>query len=201
MASDEAFCFVYPETLEALRSAGARLRTFSPVAGEGLPPECDAILLPGGYPELHAGPLSRNEKLRRELRSWVRDGRPLLAECGGMMVLLESLRDLQGHAYPMAAAFPGSTRMSPRLGGFGYVEATVVRSSLFGARGARVHGHLYHHSVRKARPSQPWALRVTPLTGAPPVADGYRAGRALASYVHTRFDRVPGLLTRFLEPE
>ena len=201
VASDSAFCFVYPENLESLRAAGARLVEFSPVAGEGLPPGTDAIYLPGGFPELHAADLSRNDSLGREVRRWVRDGGPVYAECGGMMYLLDRLYDMQGRRHAMAGAFPGSARLSPRLGGFGYVEARLRQDVLLGKRRSRVHGHLYHHSVRVAPKGQAWALEVRRIAGGDPVGDGYFQGRAFASYLHVRFDQVPGFLARFLGNE
>lgn len=198
VARDEAFNFLYPENLEALERVGARLRMFSPVKGEGLPPGTEAVYLPGGYPELHADRLARNSGLRSELRSWIRDGRPLLAECGGMMYLLDRLVDAEGISHRMAGAFPGSTRMGHRLGGFGYVEARSTMRSPLGPARTRVRGHLYHHSVRTMRREPAWALEVRSRSGGPLRQDGLLSGDAIASYLHLRLDAVPPLVERLV---
>ncbi len=199
VARDEAFSFLYPENLEALEAAGARLRPFSPLKGDPLPPGAESVYLPGGYPELHAARLARNSGLRSELRSWVRDGRPLLAECGGMMYLLDRLVDAEGVSHQMVGAFPGSSRMGHRLGGFGYVEARSRVRSPLGPAGARVHGHLYHHSVRSMRREPSWALAVRSRSGGPRGKDGLLRGEALASYLHLRLDAVPRLVESMVQ--
>jgi cobyrinic acid a,c-diamide synthase len=198
VAMDPAFCFLYPENMEALTDQGARIESFSPVRGDSLPPSADAIYLPGGYPESHARELSRNDGLRRELRDWVRVGRPLFAECGGMMYLLGKLVDVRGRAHPMAGAFPGSTEMQARLAGFGYGEAHLRRSSLLGERGQRVRGHVYHHSHRRSPAGTSWAWQYEPRSGAPPYSDGLCRGRAVAGYLHLRLDEYPHIVDALL---
>ncbi len=199
VASDAAFCFTYPESLEALREGGGGLRPFSPVAGDPLPPDADSVYLPGGYPELHAPALAANERLRAELRGWVHDGRPLYAECGGMMFLLDSLVDAAGKAYPMAGAFPGTSVMTTHLSGFGYGEALLRRSCLYGKKGDRVRGHLYHHSRREASIRTAWGWTFEPRNGGSAVGDGYCKGGSLAGYLHVRMDDNPQLLQGLLE--
>lgn len=200
VASDPAFCFLYPESLEAFTDRGARIERFSPVAGDRLPPSADAVYLPGGFPESHAVALSRNEGLARELRRWVDDGRPLLAECGGMMYLLERLIGADGRSHRMAAAFPGSTRMQARLGGIGYGEARLRRNSLLGSRGQRLRGHVYHHSRRKSPAGLSWAWRYWPRSGAGPTDDGLSRGGSVASYLHLRLDEYPQVVEAMLQP-
>ncbi len=201
LAQDEAFCFLYPENVELLRTGGARLLPFSPVRGDPLPPSTDAVVLPGGYPELHAEALRDNEALRRELRSWVRQGRPIYAECGGMMFLLDSLTDAEGRRFPMAGAFPGRTRLSPRLGGFGYATGRLRRSGLLGTRGEELRGHLYHHSLRTSPPGYAWGMTVRPRNAAPSHGDGYGSGAQFASYLHLRWDTVGDFPHRLLSGE
>ncbi|EQD61234.1 cobyrinic acid a,c-diamide synthase, partial [mine drainage metagenome] len=190
--------FLYPENVELLRTGGARLLPFSPVRGDALPPSTDAVVLPGGYPELHAEALRDNEALRRELRSWVRQGRPIYAECGGMMFLLDSLTDPEGRRFPMAGAFPGRTRLSPRLGGFGYATGRLRRSGLLGTRGEELRGHLYHHSLRTSPPGYAWGMTVHPRNGGPSHGDGYGSGTQFASYLHLRWDTVEDFPHRLL---
>ncbi len=199
VASDAAFSFIYPESLEAFTDRGARIERFSPVRGDSLPPSADSIYLPGGFPESHAEALARNEGLGRELRAWVRDGRPLLAECGGMMFLLERLIDVRGRAHRMVGAFRGSTAMQARLGGIGYGEALLRRRCLLGSPGERLRGHVYHHSRRTAGAGTAWAWRYAPRSGAPTTGDGLWRGTSVASYLHLRLDEYPRVVERMLE--
>lgn len=198
VAADSAFSFTYPENLEAFQDSGVRVETFSPVSGDGLPPSTDAVYLPGGYPESHAAALSRNRSLARELRDWVQDGRPLVAECGGMMYLLDRLVDGQGRSHRMAGAFRGTTTMQTRLAGFGYGEAHLRRTSVLGPRGGRLRGHIYHHSRRTLPASPRWTWQFVPRSGAPPREDGIYRGRSIASYLHLRFDEYPHIVKRML---
>ncbi len=115
IARDAAFCFLYPANLDLLRQAGAQLRFFSPLAGDALP-GCDAVWLPGGYPELHLQALSQRHDLHDALRAHRDAGKPLLAECGGMLFALDSLSDRDGMQAPMAGLLRGSAAMQPRTG-------------------------------------------------------------------------------------
>lgn len=198
VARDAAFAFVYRESLEPFEQGGARLAPFSPLNGEPIPPAADGVYLPGGYPELHAAPLERAETLRRELRAWVDDGRPTYAECGGMMYLLEELRELGGRRRRMVGALKGRTAMSARLGGFGFVTALNRRPTLYGPAGRELRGHLYHHSVRSGTDGTRWALELRPRSGGPVQRDGYARGSVLASYLHARLDAIPGFTHRLL---
>jgi len=200
VASDEAFSFIYPENLDAVRQRGARVIPFSPLRDDPIPPAATAVYLPGGYPELRATDLERSRFVTQDIREWARDGRPLYAECGGMMVLLERLVEGYGEAHKMAGIFPGDTRMTSRLQGFGYVEARVLRSCLLGPRGTAVRGHIFHHSVRHCPSPQSYTLRVVPRSGGSSLRDGLAQGQTFASYVHLRFESAPRLLEALTRP-
>ena len=98
IARDAAFCFLHAANLELLRRLGAETLYFSPLAGDGLPP-CDALWLPGGYPELHGERLAARRDLWAQLDHHLKAGRPILAECGGMMSLFDYLTDQIGRAH------------------------------------------------------------------------------------------------------
>ncbi|MEI2385340.1 cobyrinate a,c-diamide synthase [Breoghania sp. JC706] len=128
VARDEAFAFAYPHLLEGWREQGAELSFFSPLADEGPAREADAVYLPGGYPELHAGLLAHNEGFLAGLKS-AADRRALVyGECGGYMVLGEALTDAQGTIHRMAGLLPLETSFErPKLH-LGYRRLTPCRS-------------------------------------------------------------------------
>ncbi len=137
VAQDAAFSFVYPANLDLLRAMGATLSGFSPLHDADIPP-ADALYLPGGYPELHAERLSANRALHEALRRHVGAGKPVLAECGGMMLLFERLVDLQGRSHTLAGVLPGETAMQPRLQALALQSIELAQGEL--------RGHSFHHS-------------------------------------------------------
>lgn len=179
IARDAAYGFIYPANLEMLTALGAELHFFSPITGATLPP-CDAVWLPGGYPELHATALSANAALWTALRAHVAAGKPLLAECGGMMSLFEQVTDKSGTTHAFAGLLPGISVMQPRLAALGTQFAELPEG--------RLAGHTFHYS-KSETPLSPLVHASTP--------DGrkgeaiYRLGRLTASYVHFYFPSNP----------
>ncbi|WP_153130141.1 cobyrinate a,c-diamide synthase [Dechloromonas hortensis] len=179
IARDAAYGFIYPANLETLADLGAELRYFSPVAGEPLP-ACDAVWLPGGYPELHAPALSANQPLWSALRAHVAAGKPLLAECGGMMSLFEQVTDKAGESHAFAGLLPGRSVMQKRLAALGMQFADLPEG--------RLQGHTFHYSKSETP--------LTPIVRAQ-TQDGregeaiYRRERLTASYVHFYFASNP----------
>ena len=186
IARDTAFGFIYPANLETLAALGAECRFFSPLAGDALP-ECGAVWLPGGYPELHAAELSRHEALWHGLREHVAAGKPLLAECGGMMCLFDEIVDLDGQAHAMAGILPGRAIMQPRLAALGTQFAEFPEG--------RLAGHTFHYS-RTETPHSP-ALHAGSAQGATGEAI-YRLQRLTASYVHLYFPSNPTAVSALL---
>lgn len=129
VARDEAFCFYYPENLELLERAGARLVFFSPLRDASLPADLDGLYLGGGYPESHAARLSPNTAMREAVRAHIERGKPVYAECGGFMYLTRGIRDVAGRFFPMVGTYPTVARMLPRLSRLGYVEVEVESSA------------------------------------------------------------------------
>ncbi|GJL89987.1 MAG: cobyrinic acid a,c-diamide synthase [Minwuia thermotolerans] len=124
VAQDTAFCFMYPHLLRHWRDAGAEIMPFSPLADQSPDTEADFILLPGGYPELHAGQLAANTCFMDSLRSAARSGKAIYGECGGYMVLGESLTDSDGQAHRMSGLLPVSTSFAARRLHLGYRRLT-----------------------------------------------------------------------------
>ncbi|MGE8320042.1 MAG: cobyrinate a,c-diamide synthase [Comamonas sp.] len=183
VARDAAFNFIYAANLDCLQAMGAELRFFSPLAGERLP-ACDALWLPGGYPELHAAALQANTGLQLDLQSHVEQGRPVWAECGGMVALCEGLSDADGHRHALWQLLPGQATMQKRLAGLGMQQLQTPWGLL--------RGHTFHYS-RLASGAQVLARSSRP--GQEPRADAgealYRHGSIHASYFHAWFPSCP----------
>ena len=184
VARDAAFHFIYPANLRTLEQLGAQLVFFSPVAGDELP-ACDALWLPGGYPELHAPALAANERLRAQLHAHVQAGKPLWAECGGLMALCESLTLLDGTAHRLWGLLPAQARMQSRLAGLGPQQLTLPAGTL--------RGHSFHYAQCDSRlPAVAHSQR--PGTGSRAGANCeplYQQGSVRASFFHPWFASDP----------
>ena len=144
-ARDEAFCFCYEDSLDALRRAGAEICFFSPIRDRTLPEGCRGLYLPGGYPELYAGALAENAAMRETIRAAAEAGMPIAAECGGFLYLQNELEGADGHCYPMCGALPGRGFRTERLVRFGYLELTAEEDSLLFRAGEKAPAHEFHH--------------------------------------------------------
>lgn len=145
VARDRAFCFTYAETLETLEAAGAEIAFFSPLEDKSLPEPACALYLPGGYPELYASALSRNESMLRSVSAAVKGGMPTVAECGGFLYLGRSLEDAWGRTWPMAGVLPGAGFREEKLVRFGYTYLTASEDSLLLRAGETVPAHEFHY--------------------------------------------------------
>ncbi|MCH7344502.1 cobyrinate a,c-diamide synthase [Pelomonas sp. CA6] len=190
IARDACFSFIYPANVDLLRALGAETLFFSPLAGDALP-DCDALWLPGGYPELHAQSLAARPGFFAALRAHHAAGKPLLAECGGMLALLESLTDAEGKTWPLAGLLPGSGRMQARLSALG-LQAVAWPES---APGTELRGHSFHYSTLQT-PLAPLAQARNPNGGATREAL-YGQGRLRASYIHHYFPSDPAAVAAF----
>ena len=192
VARDAAFCFIYPANLDCLHSLGAQLVFFSPLADQALP-DCDAVWLPGGYPELHAQALGSKHGLRQALEAHVAAGKPVWAECGGMMALFEQLRTLDGEDHAMWGLLPGRVTMQPRLAGIGNQQLQVD--------GLPLRGHSFHHSSCDTALA-PLARTFRP-GDSPTSSQGealYARGALRASYFHPWFASNPQATARLFTP-
>lgn len=188
VARDAAFSFIYAANLDLLRDLGAALAFFSPLADARLP-DVDSVWLPGGYPELHLKRLAENTAMKDALARHHAAGRPLLAECGGLLYLLDALASVDGARAPMAGVLPGEAVMQERLAAIGAQSVRLPQGEL--------RGHTFHHS-RLATPLEPW-LRARSPGGAPGEAV-YHVGRLTASYVHFYFPSNPRAVAALLAP-
>jgi cobyrinic acid a,c-diamide synthase len=190
VARDAAFCFIYAANLDVLRELGARVRFFSPLADEAVPESADAVWLPGGYPELHTEALSKATQWQASIRAAHASGLPILAECGGMMAVSESITDKQGHSFSMPALLPGRVFMQQRLAGLGSQGMPTAAGEM--------RGHTFHYSHLDTA-VEPAAHTVKHPSGARGEAV-YRLGSLTATYFHSFFPSNPlataGLFTK-----
>jgi cobyrinic acid a,c-diamide synthase len=141
---DEAFCFYYEDNLRLLQKAGAELIPFSPLREEKLPARLHGLILGGGYPELYAEGLSRNEGMRQSVKEAIESGMPSIAECGGFLYLHETMENQEGQAFPMAGAVKGSCRYRGKLVRFGYI-GIQTEAETFLPEGTEIRGHEFHY--------------------------------------------------------
>ncbi|WP_367155859.1 cobyrinate a,c-diamide synthase [Methylomonas sp. HYX-M1] len=179
VARDRAFCFLYPQNLDCLERLGAHLTFFSPLADRHLA-AADAVYLPGGYPELYGAQLAANLSLKADLQRHAGQGKPVLAECGGMLYALESLIDCDGRTWPMLGLLPGTARMGARVAAIGSQAALC--------QGVEIRGHSFHYSTAEVG-IKPWTIALTPDGRAGEAV--YRHGALTASYLHFYFPSAP----------
>jgi cobyrinic acid a,c-diamide synthase len=145
LAHDQAFSFVYPHVLAAWRNAGAEILRFSPLTDEPPPESADSCWLPGGYPELHADVLAAAQRFGDGLRRFAQT-RPVHGECGGYMVLGQSLEDAAGQPHAMTGLLGHATSFAKRKLHLGYRTARLLSDTVLGRQGAIVRGHEFHYA-------------------------------------------------------
>jgi len=189
VASDAAFSFLYQANLDLLCALGAELHFFSPLADAALP-EADSLYLPGGYPELHLQRLQANRAMGESIRAHHAAGRPILAECGGMLYLLETLSDAEGRRAEMVGLLPGHAVMQPRL--------TALALQAVQLPAGELRGHTFHHSRLETKLA-PVVRGRCPNGGATAEAV-FRDQGLTASYVHFYFPSNPAAVAGLFLP-
>lgn len=144
-ALDAAFHFYYQDNLDLIRSTGATLIPFSPLEEREVP-DADFIYIGGGFPEVFAEQLAKNKSMRESILAAHEQGKPIYAECGGLMYLGSSL-EMEAESYEMVGVFDGVSKMTTRLRKFGYCIAEPLEDTLLGKKGTAIRGHEFHHSV------------------------------------------------------
>jgi cobyrinic acid a,c-diamide synthase len=198
IAMDEAFHFYYDENLRLLLDSGAEIVEFSPIHSTRLP-DADGLYLGGGYPEVHAAGLSGNEAMRREILAFCAVGRPVYAECGGLMYLCDGIRQLDGARYPMVGWFGADAVMCDRLQALGYVEATTNRETVIGSVGKTFRGHQFRYSNLEWKDSVDSAYKLTRRRDGQRLDEGFWRGSVLGSYVHAHWASNASIPESFVE--
>jgi cobyrinic acid a,c-diamide synthase len=186
VARDAAFSFIYQANLDCLQAMGAELKFFSPLADNVLP-QADSIYLPGGYPELHLQALADNVAMKQALYAHHQAGKPIYAECGGFLYLLERLIDKDGNAAAMAGLLPGSAQMQKRLVNLGMHSLQLEQGE--------IRGHSFHHSQLETT-LQPFT-ESKPQRNRSRSENFYRVGSLQASYLHNYFPFNPQVAAGF----
>src|SRR5579863_26894 len=183
LVQDRAFSFVYPHVIEAWRRAGAEIVPFSPLADEPPAERADCCWLPGGYPELHAAALAAADRFKSGLRRFA-ETRPVHGECGGYMVLGESIEDAAGKQHAMTGLLGHATSFAKRKLHLGYRTARLLADSVLGTKGAIVRGHEFHYaSLTAAGDDAPFAELADAEGNALGTAGG-RRGHVTGTFFH-----------------
>jgi cobyrinic acid a,c-diamide synthase len=191
IARDAAFSFVYPANVALLEALGAHIDYFSPLADEAMPADAHALYLPGGYPELHATTLAANTRSAASIRAHAGAGKTIVAECGGMLYLLDRLTDTQGTSTPMLGLLPGHATMQTRFTALGMQQIDSLHGPLT--------GHTFHYSTLTTS-----LVPLRSATRAHSDAPGeavYRAGSIVATYMHAYWPSNPAFTAALFHGE
>lgn len=186
IARDVAFAFAYPGLLRGWQEQGAEILPFSPLADQGPAPQADAVYLPGGYPELHAGCLAGAAAFKAGMQAAADRCAAIIGECGGYMTLGEALTDAEGNSHPMLGLLPVETSFAKRKLHLGYRHVTSLTDSGFGPAGARLRGHEFHYAsiIREDDSRAERLFRAGDATGAELPAMGLKRGSVAGSFLH-----------------
>jgi cobyrinic acid a,c-diamide synthase len=146
MAFDEAFNFYYPTNIDLLRAYGAETVFFSPIHDKKLPSNLDGLYLPGGFPDMLAEQLTKNQTMRKSVKDAVYDEMPIYSEHGGSLYLTKSIANVEGSIFPMVGALPGKALMEKKLQALDSTLMETINDNLLNRRGNLIHGHEYHFS-------------------------------------------------------
>lgn len=200
IAMDSAFYFYYEENLMRLRQAGAELVFFSPISDSKLP-DLDGLYFGGGYPELFAATLSKNESLINYILELSHNNIPIYAECGGLMYLSKGIKLVKGDFFPMLGLIPAISIMEKKLKALGYVEVTTKKETIFGEAGLRFRGHQFRYSGLELDESDPIELvyKLRKRKGDQVSEEGYSKNSVLASYIHSHWASNSNLAEGFVQ--
>ncbi|MCX8070662.1 MAG: cobyrinate a,c-diamide synthase [Thermodesulfovibrionales bacterium] len=186
IAYDKAFCFYYEDNIDFFKEKGNEIIMFSPLQDNTLP-DVDFIYIGGGYPELYAKELSENKAMIDAIRRWSHLGRPLYAECGGLMYLSKGLFDFDDNFFEMVGLFPLKTKMRHKLARLGYRNVYIEHDCILSKKGGHLRGHEYHYSEIVYKGHLQNIYTVTDAEGNRVDTEGYLYNNTLASYIHIYF--------------
>lgn len=186
VAYDEVFNFYYKENIESLEANNAKIQYFSPLNDESLP-DADGLYIGGGYPELFSKELSQNSQMLRDINQFHNESRPIFAECGGLMYLMDAIHDDK-----QVGIYPYKSVLTDRVQALKYTVAEVQEDNIISKKGEVFNGHEFHYSkVIVDNLKNPLAFKVTRGKGSYNLQDGFMEKNTLASYVHTHVAAMP----------
>lgn len=185
IAKDKAFSFIYPANIDTLKQMSAEIIFFSPLKDKTLP-EVDCLWLPGGYPELHLQTLQNNNTMRDAIKQHHDNNKPILAECGGMLYLLNTLTDKENNKLKMVGIIDGDGVMQKKLAGLGMQEVELDNG--------KVTAHTFHHSTMTTT-LEPVTFGVR-QRGKSPGEAVYKEKKLTSSYLHLYFASNPTVITQ-----
>lgn len=195
VAKDAAFNFYYPENLEMLKSKGAEITYFSPLANEEVPQDADGLYIGGGFPEEFADTLANNEQVKDSVKQAIESGMPTLAECGGFMYLTESIETTDNNKFEMVGVIPGAVQMQTRLAALGYREITGQNSN-FLLDNLKAKGHEFHYSTYQPTEEPTFAYETKGMRGVK--KEGYLTHNLVAGYTHFHFASCPEMVDNWI---
>ncbi|MBE6499249.1 MAG: Ni-sirohydrochlorin a,c-diamide synthase [Methanobrevibacter thaueri] len=192
VAYDEVFNFYYKENIEALEANNAKIEYFSPLNDENLP-DCDALYIGGGYPELFSKELSSNTQMLKDIKKFHEESKPIFAECGGLMYLMNSIHDDK-----VVDVYPYKAVLTDKVQALKYTVAEVLKDNIISKKGDIFHGHEFHYSkVIVNDLKNDLAFKITRGKGSYNNMDGFMEKNTLASYVHTHVAAMPDFAGNF----
>lgn len=187
IAYDQAFNFYYRDNIDLFKKIGVEVIEFSPLNDERVP-DADFIYLGGGFPEIFARELEQNESMKKSIREQHEAGKPIYAECGGLMYLGDYMLDTEGNRFEMVGALDGYSQMTKSLKRFGYCVATAKEDNLISYKGQQICGHEFHHSVFVS--DEKTSFTVQKFSDGRIIDEwegGYCKNNTLATYLHIHF--------------
>ncbi|MGR3292383.1 MAG: cobyrinate a,c-diamide synthase [Candidatus Scalindua sp.] len=199
VARDNAFCFYYQDDIDLFEALGAKIKLFSPLADKSLPDGIDGVFIGGGFPELFADRLMKNESMMDSIVEADKQGIVIYGECGGMMYLLEKLIDCEGRSFKMSGVLNGTSRMENRRQGLGYVIVDTTCDNVICRSGDTFRAHEFHWSRLQDIPDNTiFAYKTRKSIGKKTGVDGISKNNVLASYTHIHFSSNPELARNIL---
>ena len=199
VARDSAFCFYYQDDIDLFEALGAKIIEFSPLNDSSLPDGIDGIFMGGGFPEMFADRLMKNESMINSILEAHKQGIVIYGECGGMMYLLEKLIDCEGRSFKMGGVLNGTSRMEKRRQGLGYVVVDATSDNVICNNGDTFRAHEFHWSkLQNISDSTIFAYNTRKSNGKRTGVDGICKRNVLASYTHIHFSSNPDLAENIL---
>ncbi|MEE8400817.1 MAG: cobyrinate a,c-diamide synthase [Candidatus Hydrothermarchaeaceae archaeon] len=195
---DKSFSFYYEDNLDAFAAGGAEIRYIDSLKDRKLP-DIDALYIGGGFPEVFSKELEKNKKLRGEIYEFCNSGKPVYAECGGLMYLGKSITTKENEEYEMVDFLPIKTRMFEKFQSLGYVKNEAIRDSPISRRGATIKGHEFHYSRVEPLKKLEYIYKVKRGKGIDGTSDGILKKNTVASYMHVHVLSYPPLVGNFLK--